>query len=196
MRATRGAAIVLFAAVLLVLSLRVGTAHAAEIPTRPCSDKGVTRTDHALARALNAQLVQGMKGHVSGHQASCARAIVREVQKLGLDRRAAVIAVTTAIVEGNINNFAEAVDYDSLGLYQQRPSAGWGTPNQIMDPAHATDAFLGRMQELYPHGSWHRAPIGAVCQQVQVSAFPDRYGDQAADGQRIVDAIWPAADPA
>ncbi|BCJ50117.1 hypothetical protein Asp14428_15920 [Actinoplanes sp. NBRC 14428] len=46
------------------------------------------------------------------------------------------------------------------------------------------------MISLYPNGSWQTAPIGEVCQRVQVSAYPDRYQPQAADAQILVDAVW------
>jgi len=162
------------------------SSEAAAIETAPCSVSGVTNADEDLAKQLSPKLKQGL----DGYQVSCARAVVDQVKHRGLDERAATIALATTMVEGNIHNYTRAVDYDSLGLFQQRPSAGWGTAAQITDPAHATDAFLNRMQELYPHDGWKGAPVGDVAQRVQVSAFPDRYGTQAKDAATIVAGLW------
>jgi hypothetical protein len=122
-------------------------ASAAAISTAPCSNKGVSAEDKAIANKLSSQLTAGMGGDIDGYQVSCARAVVEQVQDRGLDKKAATIAIATTMVEGNIHNYSLAVDYDSLGLFQQRPSAGWGSPEELTDPAYATDAFLNRMME-------------------------------------------------
>jgi hypothetical protein len=74
-------------------------------------------------------------------------------------------------------------DRDSLGLFQQRPSAGWGTPAQISDPDRATRAFYGGPKD--PNGSdtrglldipgWQHMTFTQAAQAVQISAFPDAY---------------------
>ena len=99
--------------------------------------------------------------------------VVAAVRARGLASRAAVIAITTVIVETHLQNISVEVDHDSLGLFQQR--ASWGTRQQRLDPTWATNAFLNRMLSLYPNNSWMTAPIGEVCQAVQVSAFPSRW---------------------
>ncbi|HEX6681549.1 MAG TPA: hypothetical protein VF062_02070 [Candidatus Limnocylindrales bacterium] len=166
-------------------------AHAAtNIPTAPCSVSGVTDADNALAQELSPKLKAKLSGHIDGYQVSCARSVVEQVKHRGLDQRAATIALATTIVEGNIHNYNLAVDYDSLGLYQQRPSAGWGTASQITDPAHSTDAFLDGMIKAYPHDGWKNAPVGDVAQKVQISAFPGRYQVQADDAATISAALW------
>jgi hypothetical protein len=73
------------------------------------------------------------------------------------------------------------VDYDSLGLFQQRPSCGWGTPGQLTDPRYATNAFLDAMTKAVP--GWLHEPLWQDAQTTQQSAFPTRYAqwqDQAA----------------
>lgn len=80
----------------------------------------------------------------------------------------------TAWVESHANNL-DCGDRDSLGVFQQRPSAGWGTEEQIMDVGYATTAFLERaipMAAAHPEYS-----AGEISQAVQVSAFPDRYDE-------------------
>ncbi len=165
-------------------------AQAASIPHVPCSDKGVSDADNALAKEISPKLNGHLGGGVDGYQVSCARAVVDSVKNRGMDEHAATIAIATAIVEGNIHNYSKAVDYDSLGLFQQRPSSGWGKPAELTNPDYATNAFLDRMEELFPKGSWKDAPAGDVAQTVQVSAFPDRYAKEIKDASAIVSALW------
>ncbi|MBQ1028384.1 hypothetical protein KBX00_28965, partial [Micromonospora sp. C95] len=191
----------------LTLSLTVAAAVAAPTPAlaepspqlllaaavAPCVDGGPTAGDQAVADFVNPRLSAKMRNAVSAYTASCLRAVVTAVQKRGLPKRAAVIAITTAIVESSIRNISEEVDHDSLGIFQQR--ASWGSRSQRLNPEWATNAFLNKMISLYPNGAWQSAPIGEVCQRVQVSAFPERYQPQAGDAQILVDAVWrrPAA---
>ncbi|MET7879951.1 tachylectin-related carbohydrate-binding protein [Micromonospora profundi] len=156
--------------------------------TAPCSASGPSSADAALATTLNSRLGGTLDGYMTAYRVSCARKVVQAVQARGLPERAAVIAVTTTIVESTIQNVAEEVDHDSLGLFQQR--AAWGSRAQRLDPTWATNAFLNKMISLYPNNSWASRPIGEVCQRVQVSAYPDRYQGQASDAQIIVDALW------
>ncbi|MEO3808497.1 VCBS repeat-containing protein [Sphaerisporangium sp. B11E5] len=153
----------------------------------PCDPAGPTGTDAALATELNGKLGAKMRGYMSAYRVSCARMVIKAVRDRGLHPRAAVIAITTTIVESSIDNISVELDHDSLGLFQQR--ASWGTREQRLNPTWATNAFLNKMQSKYPNGSWRTAPIGEVCQAVQVSAYPDRYQPQAGDAQIIVDTI-------
>jgi hypothetical protein len=154
----------------------------------PCDPNGPTTADAELASRLNSQLQGDMRGSMTAYRTSCARMVVAAARARGLARRAATIAITTVIVETHIQNIDVEVDHDSLGLFQQR--ASWGTRAQRLDPTWATNAFLDAMLRRYPNGSWQSAPIGEVCQAVQVSAFPERYQPQAGDAQIIVDALW------
>jgi DNA-directed RNA polymerase subunit N (RpoN/RPB10) len=155
----------------------------------PCDPTvGVTAGDSALASSLNSQLGQKMRGQLTGYRVSCARTVVGTVRIRGIDARAATIAMTAVIVESSIDNIAEEIDHDSLGLFQQR--ASWGSRSQRLDVAWATNAFLNKMLQLYPDGSWRTRPVGEVCQAVQASAFPDRYQPQASDGAILAGALW------
>ncbi|MFC7713102.1 hypothetical protein [Nonomuraea recticatena] len=159
--------------------------------TAACDSRGTTSADSATATWLNGVLSTKMKGHVNAYRISCARMVVEAVRARGLDRRAADIAIATTIVESSIQNVAEEVDHDSLGLFQQR--ASWGSAGQRLNPTWATNAFLNAMIRKYPNNTWKSAPIGEVCQTVQVSAYPDRYQVEAGDAQKIVDALWSAS---
>ncbi|MEV0630697.1 FG-GAP repeat domain-containing protein [Nonomuraea wenchangensis] len=152
-----------------------------------CDSNGTTSTDAALATQLNSTLKAKMRGYMSAYRVSCARMVIKAVRDRGLAPRAAVIAIATTIVESSIQNISEEVDHDSLGLFQQR--ASWGTRTQRLNPTWATNAFLDKMIRLYPGDRWKTAPVGEVCQAVQVSAYPDLYQVQAADAQIIVDTI-------
>lgn len=145
--------------------------------TKTC---GVGPYDDATAKALNGSLANTLKGHLNAEKIACARIIVGTALTRGLGERGAQIAIATSIVETTLENIDVAVDHDSLGLFQQRPSAGWGTKAQLVDPQYATNAFLDRMIKTYGD-SWRTRSLGEVAQGVQRSAYPSRYGVQEAD---------------
>jgi len=129
---------------------------------------------------------QGAQSRIdlSEEQKANAKAIVAATKRAGLDERAAVIAIGTALQESkleNLGHLGDANDHDSLGLFQQRPSSGWGSPEQITDPQYATTAFLKGLKQV---DGWHDLPLTEAAQAVQVSAYPDAYAQweqQAAD---------------
>jgi hypothetical protein len=163
-----------------------------KIPSAPCQPDGVAPSDSAVAERLRPQMNGRRLGRaVNGYGVSCARAIVSSVLARGMDQRAAVIAVTTAIAESTLHNYTLAVDHDSLGLFQQRPSQGWGRPSQLVDPRYATDKFLDAMVRKHPGNGWTRGDIGQIAQRVQGSAYPLAYSPEAHDAQLIVTALWP-----
>ena len=179
-------------AVATVLTLAAPAAAARTIVT--CG--GETQADATLANSIRASMNGDRMGQaVNGYRISCARAIVHETRRRGLNQRASVIAVTTAITESVLENRSDMADHDSLGLFQQRPSQGWGTPAQILNPAYATGRFLEKMLRVYPNNSWQNADIGTVCQNVQISGVPDAYGRQVHDATIVVNAVWALADP-
>ncbi|EWM64597.1 MULTISPECIES: hypothetical protein [unclassified Micromonospora] len=119
-------------------------------------------------------------------QMNNAKKIVQAGKEMGVPRRALVIAVATAMQESTLLNYASGVltesqnyphqaigwDHDSVGLFQQRPSSGWGTVEQLMDPEYATKAFLSALEEI---PGWQDLPLSVAAQAVQISAFPDAY---------------------
>ncbi|KHD76862.1 FG-GAP repeat domain-containing protein [Actinoplanes utahensis] len=166
----------------------------------PCQVGAVTATDREIAAQLRPSMTGPRLGSaISGDSIACARAIVAAVQARGLGPRAAVIAMTTAIAESTLRNSTVATDHDSVGLFQQRPSQGWGRVEQLVNPKYATDAFLTSMLRFYPGDRWMTADIGTVCQTVQRSAHPAAYGREAHDAGLIVSRLWyqqPASAPA
>ncbi|KAA2252383.1 NlpC/P60 family protein [Solihabitans fulvus] len=107
-----------------------------------------------------------------------------------LARRAAVIAIAVTIVESGLRNLDHG-DRDSLGLFQQRPSQGWGTREQILNPTYATNTFLDHLVHI---DHWAQRPLGEVAQEVQRSAFPDRYAPWEHNAGLLVDKYWIGPD--
>jgi hypothetical protein len=108
-------------------------------------------------------------------QKANADAIVQAGQQLGLSPRAQVIAVATSLQETHLNNYGhlgDANDHDSLGLFQQRPSSGWGSADQLTDPNYAAKAFYTSLKNV---SGYEQMPLTDAAQTVQVSAYPDAY---------------------
>lgn len=118
-------------------------------------------------------------------QAANAALITAVTQQRGMPARAATIALATAVQESKLRNITYG-DRDSLGLFQQRPSQGWGTPEQIQDPVYSTNAFLDVLQKVDGYAD---APITVVAQRVQRSAFPDAYADHEPEGRAYASAL-------
>jgi hypothetical protein len=157
---------------------------------QPCRKGGPTPADNALAAQLKKKLRGTMRGALNGERICCARQVVQAVKARRLHKRAAVIALTTTIVESTILNINKEYDHDSLGLFQQR--ASWGSRQNRLNPTWATNAFINAMLRKFPRNAWLTQPIGKVCQKVQVSAYPGRYQPQAPDAAIIVGALWGA----
>jgi murein DD-endopeptidase MepM/ murein hydrolase activator NlpD len=126
---------------------------------------------------------------LSQAQTHNAAVIISVGQQMGVPPRGWVIAIATALQESsliNLGNLGTRNDHDSLGLFQQRPSMGWGTPAQVMDPAYASRKFYERMLQV---GNWQGRPLTDVAQAVQRSAFPDAYAKHEARATQIVNAL-------
>jgi hypothetical protein len=159
------------------------------IPSARCMPGGDTARDAAIARSLHGRMTGPRLGNlVNGYNISCARAIVNTTKIRKLNKRAAVVAVTTAITESSLRNYTKAVDHDSLGLFQQRRP--WGTAAQRTNPVYATNAFLNAMLRKLPNGRWNNGNIGPICQRVQVSAYPGAYQREVHDAQIIVGSLY------
>jgi hypothetical protein len=118
-------------------------------------------------------------------QAANATTIAEVARARHLPVRALVIALATAQQESRLRNIHYG-DRDSLGLFQQRPSQGWGTPAQVLDPAHAAGRFFGHLVRV-PH--WQTRPLTVVAQSVQRSAYPGAYARWEPMATRIAAAL-------
>ncbi len=103
----------------------------------------------------------------------------------GVNERARVIAVATALQESSLRNLPSG-DLDSIGLFQQRPSQGWGTPAQIGDPVYAAGIFYDRLLQV---SSWQSLPLTEAAQAVQYSAHPDAYAKWEPAATTLVRAL-------
>jgi hypothetical protein len=112
-------------------------------------------------------------------QAHFASIIAGVSVRRGLPPRAASIAIATAYQETGIRNL-DYGDRDSVGLFQQRPSQGWGTKQQLMDPHYAAGKFYDALVKIE---NWETADINDVAQQVQRSGHPEAYRDHEADAR-------------
>ncbi|MET7835650.1 hypothetical protein ABZS44_22835 [Micromonospora sediminicola] len=136
--------------------------------------------------------VQGAQSHIdlTDEQTANAEAIIAATKKAGLPERAAVVSIATALQESkleNLGHLGDRNDHDSLGLFQQRPSSGWGTPEQITDPEYSTLAFLKGLKQV---DGWQDMPLTEAAQTVQVSAYPDAYAQWEQQAADIVAAHW------
>ncbi|MFI6443213.1 hypothetical protein [Kitasatospora sp. NPDC050543] len=104
-------------------------------------------------------------------QAANAATISAVAHSRGLPDRAVTIALATAMQESKIRNLTGG-DRDSAGLFQQRPSQGWGTYEQIKDPVYATNKFLDGLVKV---PGYTRLPLTDAAQQVQRSGYPQAY---------------------
>ncbi|MFC8845482.1 MULTISPECIES: hypothetical protein [unclassified Micromonospora] len=136
--------------------------------------------------------VQGAQSRIDldAEQTTNVKAIIAATKKTGLDERAAVISIGTALQESkleNLGHLGDHNDHDSLGLFQQRPSSGWGTPEQITDPEYATTAFLKGLRQV---DGWQDMPLTDAAQTVQVSAYPDAYAQWEQQAADLVTRHW------
>ncbi len=103
----------------------------------------------------------------------------------GMPPRAASIALATAYQESQLRNI-DYGDRDSLGLFQQRPSQGWGSEEEIMDPIYSTNAFYDALEDVPGYES---GDINDVAQRVQRSGHPEAYRDHETEGRLYASAL-------
>ena len=118
-------------------------------------------------------LVDGDSVSLTAEQANNAALIVAVGIARDLPDKAETIALAVALQESDLRNL-DVGDRDSLGLFQQRPSQGWGTPEQILDPYYATNAFYDALLTV---DGWDAMTVAEAAQAVQRSGFPDAYSN-------------------
>ncbi|GGJ94033.1 hypothetical protein GCM10010123_24850 [Pilimelia anulata] len=137
---------------------------------------------------------------LSSAQMKNAHVIVTVARKRKLPERAMLVGLMTAMQETNLRNLANpgipsslrinndgtGTDHDSVGVFQQRPSQGWGSVPELMDPAYAANAFFGKLART---PGWEKLSLTRAAQAVQRSAFPDAYAKHESRARAIVDAL-------
>ena len=122
--------------------------------------------------------------------------IIKVGQDLKVPPRGWVLAVATALQESRLQNLPHlgpVNDHDSIGVFQQRPSQGWGTPAQLADPAYQSRRFY---EKLLTVAGWQTMSVTVAAQRVQVSAFPDAYAKHEPLAAKVVDVLTGGASRA
>ncbi|MGC4744238.1 hypothetical protein ACLQ28_01040 [Micromonospora sp. DT201] len=165
-------------------------AHANPVDAKPVAV--AVQADKPDTTKLIPHGTQGDQSHITlnDEQIGNAKAIIAATKKAGLPERAAVISIATSLQESKLNNLGhlgDMNDHDSLGLFQQRPSSGWGTPEQITNPEYSTTAFLKGLKQV---DGWQDMPLTQAAQTVQVSAYPDAYAQWEQQAADLVGQYW------
>ncbi|MEO3778933.1 hypothetical protein ABGB16_19195 [Micromonospora sp. B11E3] len=185
-----GVAGLAFAGGLAAGPLHATAAHAAPAQVQPVAV--AVQADKPDSGKLIPHGVQGAQSRIDldDEQVANAEAIIAATKKAGLPERAAVISIATSLQESkleNLGHLGDRNDHDSLGLFQQRPSSGWGTPEQITDPQYSTTAFLKGLKQV---DGWQDMPLTDAAQTVQVSAYPDAYAQWEQQAADLVAQHW------
>jgi hypothetical protein len=122
---------------------------------------------------------------LSPEQAENAALIAAVSVRRGLPAHAATIALATAYQESKLYNLPSG-DRDSAGLFQQRPSQGWGTRAQVMDPYYATNAFYDALERI---DGYQDMRVTEAAQEVQRSGYPEAYAAHEADARVLASAL-------
>lgn len=118
-------------------------------------------------------------------QAESAAIIAGVAVRRALPPRAVTIALATAYQESDLRNLNHG-DRDSLGLFQQRPSQGWGTPAQVRDPHYAAWKFYDALVKIR---NYQQLEVTVAADRVQRSAFPNAYADHEEDARVLASAL-------
>jgi murein DD-endopeptidase MepM/ murein hydrolase activator NlpD len=118
-----------------------------------------------------------------------AAVIIQVAQQMKVPPRGWVIGIATAMQESwlrNLPNLGPNNDHDSIGLFQQRPSQGWGTPTQLLDPAYTSRKFFEKLLKVK---GWEQMALTDAAQAVQRSAYPDAYAKHEPLASQVVDTL-------
>lgn len=138
-----------------------------------------------IIQRCDARLTDSVAASLAPDQAGNAALVSAIALHRELPARAATIAIATGVQESKLRNI-DYGDRDSLGLFQQRPSQGWGTAEQIMDPVYATNAFYDVLVTIE---GYEDLQVTDAAQRVQRSAFPDAYADHEQMARAFASAL-------
>jgi cell wall-associated NlpC family hydrolase len=128
---------------------------------------------------------------LSDEQKRNAATIIAVGKEMGLPSRAWLVALATAMQESTLRNI-DYGDRDSRGLFQQRPSQGWGSPAEVTDPQYSARKFYDALQG---SGNWEAKPVTKAAQDVQRSAFPNAYAKWEGLAAQLVGTLADVPDP-
>jgi hypothetical protein len=118
-------------------------------------------------------------------QAANSTTIAAVGKRLGLPDHAVTVALAAALQESRLRNLPYG-DRDSLGLFQQRPSQGWGTSTEILTPSYAAAAFFRALSRV---SGWEAMPITVAAQKVQLSGLPTAYAQWESEARALAMAL-------
>lgn len=127
-------------------------------------------------------------GGLDQEQLANASVIISVGEGLGVGAQGEVVALAAALTESGLRNLDHG-DADSVGLFQMRPSQGWGTVAQILDPVYAAQRFYTALQAV---AGWAQMAPGDAAQAVERSAFPGRYAPNVTTAEALVGGAGPA----
>ena len=179
------------AAAILGLGLAIGAGNHTPASAAPAAPAAPAAQAVAEAKAESPKPVAGL----DQTQMNNAKKIVDTAKSMNMSEKAQIIAVSTAMQESNLRNLAstkiaesyeytdegEGSDYDSVGLFQQRPN--WGKVKDLMTPETSTKKFLQALKQV---DGWENLPVTVAAQKVQVSAYPDAYAKHETRATQIV----------
>lgn len=147
--------------------------------------------DEAPARGLTGRchVLGERRVHLDAEQMSNAATIAAVGIRRNVGERGIVVALAAALQESKLRNLAHLGhrnDHDSIGLFQQRPSQGWGTEEQIMDQRYAAERFYAALARIK---GWEKMRVTEAAQRVQRSAYPEAYQKWADEAQTLASAF-------
>lgn len=148
--------------------------------------------DAGLGTGPTAGVAGTRAADLSAEQLRNAATIIGVSREAGAPPRAWLVALATAMQESTLRNI-DYGDRDSLGLFQQRPSQGWGSPAQVTDPVYSTSIFIERLLDV---PDWEQMSVTVAAQTVQRSAFPDAYAKWEGLAADLVGQLADVVDPA
>lgn len=186
---------------LLLAGTAMMMAISSEASTTASFSRCLTGIDTSEVTKEVTKLLDGASGkdvHIQGldlpaEQIPNAQTIVATGISLDVPKKGQIIAIATAMQESRLRNLNSG-DRDSLGLFQQRPSQGWGTAQQIRDPVYASERFYKALLKV---DGWQQMKVTQAAQAVQKSGYPDAYAqweDLATALQKAIAATFPNAD--
>ncbi len=147
----------------------------------------------AIPGTSDIQLASSTTSILTPEMAGNARTIIRVGRSLSVPDYGIVVALATALQESGLRNLPYG-DRDSLGLFQQRPSAGWGSASQLLTPTYAARLFFGgphnpnagTTKGLLDIAGWQSKSVTQAAQAVQHSAYPDAYAKWEATARKAL----------
>lgn len=171
LREDRGRRLMLLAGLGLAVVVGLTTAAVLVVTTVVDGFYSGAQTQASSTACISAATTQQPSGQWSAQQVTNADTIIRVGVADHVPRYGEIIAVATSMQEATLNNLDHG-DQDSLGLFQQRTSQGWGSPAQLMDPVYASNQFYKALQQV---PGWQSMPLTVAAQAVQHSGVPGAY---------------------